>query len=170
MSKEAIEFYHWMMKNDTPENADKYFHWSDDDMYNEFLKQKNSTKENDIPHSDIRRMESEGVYEEKFQRNSSSPTYFNDEWNKVNNDVEQLMFDEAHVLDMVMNDMVKDFTDDDIECILEANDNPKEPNEALMDAALKHDDYNDDESTYVDGVDERPIKKETEYNDDSFDY
>ena len=174
MSKEAIEFYHWMMKNDTPENADKYFHWSDDDMYNEFLKQKNSTKENDIPHSDIRRMESEGVYEEKFQRNSSSPTYFNDEWNKSNDldttlsdGLEDEEWDEAHTLDMVMNDMVKDFTDDDIECILEANDNPKEPNEALMDAA---DDYNDDESTYVDGVDERPIKKETEYNDDEFDY
>ena len=38
MSKEAIEFYHWMMKNDTPENADKYFHWSDEDMFKEFLK------------------------------------------------------------------------------------------------------------------------------------
>ena len=149
MSKEAIEFYHWMMKNDTHENADKYFHWSDDDMYNEFLKQKNSTKENDIPHSDIRRMESEGVYEEKFQRNSSvlhkdftikSPTYFNDEWNK-SNDCE---YDEAHALDMVMNDMVKDMDIQDFE--------------------------NDDESTYADGVDERPIKKETEYNDDEFDY
>jgi len=156
MSKEAIEFYHWMMKNDTPENADKYFHWSDDDMYNEFLKQKNSTKENDIPHSDIRRMESEGVYEEKFQRNSSSPTYFNDEWNKVNNDVEQLMFDEAHVLDMVMNDMVKDMDIQDFE----------ESNDSFTNETFE----NDDESTYVDGVDERPIKKETEYNDDSFDY
>jgi len=71
---------------------------------------------NDIPHSDIRRMESEGVYEEKFQRNSSSPTYFNEEWNQSNK------FD------------------------------------------------NDDESKYADGVDERPIKKEVEYNDDEFDY
>ena len=37
--KEAIEFHRWMMKNDTIENADKYFHWSDEDMFNEFLKQ-----------------------------------------------------------------------------------------------------------------------------------
>ena len=77
----------------------------------------NSTNSNDIPHSEIRRMESEGVYEEKFQRNSSkSPTYFNEEWNQSNK------FD------------------------------------------------NDDESKYADGVDERPIKKEVEYNDDEFDY
>ncbi len=101
----------------------------------------NKLQDNDIPHSDIRRMESEGVYEEKFQRNSSkSPTYFNDEWNK-SNDCE---FDESHALDMVMNDMVKDMDIQDFE--------------------------NDDESTYADGVDERPIKKETEYNDDEFDY
>ena len=43
---------------------------------------------NDIPHSDIRRMESEGVYEEKFDKSNSSsdpnaPKYFNDEWNKT---------------------------------------------------------------------------------------
>jgi len=175
MSKEAIEFYHWMMKNDTPENADKYFHWSDEDMYNEFLKQKNSTKENDIPHSEIRRMESEGVYEEKFQRNSSSPTYFNDEWNKSNegHDWDTTLLDgledeewderfgypwddESHALDMVMNDMVKDFTDDDIQSITV----PSDDEEFLR----------DDESTYIDGVDERPIKKEVDYNDDEFDY
>lgn len=45
------------------------------------------TDNNDIPHSDIRRMESEGVYEEKFQGNSSNNpnsnhTYFQDEWNQ----------------------------------------------------------------------------------------
>ena len=39
ISKVAIEFHNWMMKNDTIENADKYFHWSDEDMFNEFLKQ-----------------------------------------------------------------------------------------------------------------------------------
>ena len=123
----------------------------------------NKLQDNDIPHSDIRRMESEGVYEEKFQRNSSvlhkdftikSPTYFNDEWNK-SNDCEydesndsftNETFDEAHALDMVMNDMVKDMDIQDFEI------------------------ENDDESTYADGVDERPIKKETEYNDDEFDY
>ncbi len=44
MNKEAIEFYRWMMKNDTVENAEKYFHWSDEDMFNEFLKQKQQYK------------------------------------------------------------------------------------------------------------------------------
>ena len=47
----------------------------------------NKLQDNDIPHSDIRRMESEGVYEEKFQGNSSNNpnsnhTYFQDEWNQ----------------------------------------------------------------------------------------
>lgn len=48
--------------------------------------------DNDIPHSDIRRMESEGVYEEKFgEPNSSSynHTYFHDEWNQdITEDIE----------------------------------------------------------------------------------
>ena len=39
ISKISIQFHHWMLKNDTIENADKYFHWSDEDMFNEFLKQ-----------------------------------------------------------------------------------------------------------------------------------
>jgi hypothetical protein len=39
ISKVSIEFHYWMLKNDTIENADKYFHWSDEDMFNEFLKQ-----------------------------------------------------------------------------------------------------------------------------------
>jgi len=44
------------------------------------------TDNNDNPHSDVRRMESEGVYEEKFSienSSSSTATYFNDEWNYV---------------------------------------------------------------------------------------
>jgi len=32
-ANEAIEFYQWMMKNDIAENAEIYFHWSDEDMY-----------------------------------------------------------------------------------------------------------------------------------------
>jgi hypothetical protein len=39
---------------------------------------------------------------------------------------------------MVMNDMVEDLSEDDIKTIVEANDNPKEPNEALKDAAIEH--------------------------------
>ena len=47
MSKEAIEFYRWMMENDTVENAEKYFHWSDEDMFNEFLKTKQQNNSSD---------------------------------------------------------------------------------------------------------------------------
>jgi hypothetical protein len=37
MEKEQmIEFYKWMKENDTEENAEKYFHYSDKDMLNEF--------------------------------------------------------------------------------------------------------------------------------------
>ena len=53
---------------------------------------------NDIPHSDIRRMESEGVYEEKFSEENSSKgnwchpnvddtIYFHDEWNQSPEDL-----------------------------------------------------------------------------------
>jgi hypothetical protein len=45
-ANEAIEFYRWMMKNDNAENAEIYFHWSDEDMFNEFIKQKHHDKAN----------------------------------------------------------------------------------------------------------------------------
>lgn len=116
----------------------------------------NKLQDNDIPHSDIRRMESEGVYEEKFSEKipqwtqshsgaSEHGVFFNDEWNsKVEYSLtKEDTFDESHALDVVLNDMVEDM---DIQ------------------------DFEDDESAYEDGVDERPIKKETEYNDEEFDY
>lgn len=46
-------------------------------------------------------------------------------------------FDEDHALDMVMNDMVKDFTDDDIEKIIDTNEKEIEPNQKLKSAAEK---------------------------------
>jgi len=36
----AIAFHQWMRVNDTKENADKYFHFTDKDMLNEFKKEK----------------------------------------------------------------------------------------------------------------------------------
>jgi hypothetical protein len=36
--KFAIEFHRWMRVNDTKENADKYFHYTDKDMLNAFKK------------------------------------------------------------------------------------------------------------------------------------
>lgn len=36
----AIDFYNWMRKNDTPENAEMWFGYSDQDMLNEFKKEK----------------------------------------------------------------------------------------------------------------------------------
>jgi len=35
----AIDFHQWMRINDTKENADKYFHFTDKDMLNEFKKE-----------------------------------------------------------------------------------------------------------------------------------
>ena len=35
----AIKFHRWMLENDTEQNAETYFHYSDEDMWNEFLKQ-----------------------------------------------------------------------------------------------------------------------------------
>lgn len=35
----AIEFYHWMRKNDTMENAEQFFHFTDEDMFNVFLEE-----------------------------------------------------------------------------------------------------------------------------------
>ena len=32
----AIDFYNWMRKNDTQENSNKYFHYTDKDMLNAF--------------------------------------------------------------------------------------------------------------------------------------
>jgi hypothetical protein len=34
----AINFHQWMRVNDTKENAEKYFHYTDKDMLNEFKK------------------------------------------------------------------------------------------------------------------------------------
>ena len=145
----------------------------------------NKLQDNDIPHSDIRRMESEGVYEEKFSEKipqwtqshsgaSEHGVFFNDEWNsKVEYNFTPYStvltpdeeFDESHALDMVLNDMVSDF--EVIQKIVEESPD-SQPNEELKEAA--EDFENDDESTYIDGVDERPIKKEVDYNDDEFDY
>jgi hypothetical protein len=36
----AIEFHNWMRSNDTQENADKWFHYTDKDMLNAFKEEK----------------------------------------------------------------------------------------------------------------------------------
>ncbi len=36
-SNEMKNFIEWMRVNDTPENAEKYFHYTDEDMFNEYL-------------------------------------------------------------------------------------------------------------------------------------
>jgi len=35
-SNESVNFIKWMHENDTPENAEKYFHYSNEDMFNEY--------------------------------------------------------------------------------------------------------------------------------------
>jgi len=36
----AIEFYRWMLKNNTPENTEKWFHYTDEDMFRAFLEER----------------------------------------------------------------------------------------------------------------------------------
>lgn len=36
----AIEFYRWMLESDTQENAEKWFGYSDEDMFNYFMEQR----------------------------------------------------------------------------------------------------------------------------------
>lgn len=38
--KFAIDFHRWMRVNDTKENAEKYFHYTDKDMLNAFKEEK----------------------------------------------------------------------------------------------------------------------------------
>ena len=54
-----------------------------------------------------------------------------DEWSNIEEDE---IIDEDHALDMVMNDMVKDFTEDDIKAIIKANENPPKPDPNLTSA------------------------------------
>ncbi len=37
--KIAIDFYRWMLKNDTMENAEQFFHFTDRDMFNVFIEE-----------------------------------------------------------------------------------------------------------------------------------
>ena len=46
--KEAIEFYQWMMKNDTPENCDRFVNHSDEDMFRVFKGQTNEQTNNQM--------------------------------------------------------------------------------------------------------------------------
>ena len=47
-------------------------------------------------------------------------------------------WDEDHQLDMVLNSMVEDLSEEDIKAIIEETQNPSEPNEALVEAAKKY--------------------------------
>lgn len=47
-------------------------------------------------------------------------------------------FDEDHALDMAMNKMLEDFSEEDIQEIINANEAELEPNEKLKQAAEDH--------------------------------
>jgi hypothetical protein len=55
--------------------------------------------------------------------------------------------DEDHELDMMLNSMVEDLSEEDIKAIIEENQNPAEPNEALVEAAKR---YNEDDKKKAD--------------------
>ena len=63
--------------------------------------------------------------------------------------IDDAEFDEDHELDLVLNDMVKDFTPADIETIVEANENPPAPNQKLKEAA---DNYLENNPTSVGAI------------------
>ena len=42
-AENAIAFHRWMQVNDTPENAERWFGYSDMDMYNEYMTQQTKT-------------------------------------------------------------------------------------------------------------------------------
>jgi hypothetical protein len=69
-SNEMANFIKWMHENDTPENAEKYFHYSNEDMFNEYQNELKgagvggeSIKENFIDSSPINN-ESPNTFEE----------------------------------------------------------------------------------------------------------
>jgi hypothetical protein len=50
-------------------------------------------------------------------------------------------WDEDHALDLVMNDMVKDFTEEDIQKIIDTNEEEIEPNEDLKEATSSYKEF-----------------------------
>jgi hypothetical protein len=56
----------------------------------------------------------------------------------MQNDEELGLYDEDHATDMVLNGMIDDLSEEDIKAIIESNENPPQPNEALIEAAEKH--------------------------------
>ena len=44
MKELILGFHRWMLKHDTADNAEQYFHYSDEDMLEEYLKEKEVRK------------------------------------------------------------------------------------------------------------------------------
>ena len=68
-SIKLANFMKWMRENDTPENAEKYFHYTDEDMYNEYLTELKgagaggeSIKENFIDSASVEQKSSDTMY------------------------------------------------------------------------------------------------------------
>ena len=69
-NKERLDFIKWMKENDTPENAEKYFHYTDEDMFNEYQNELKgagvggeSLKENFIDSSSVELGKLDKIYE-----------------------------------------------------------------------------------------------------------
>lgn len=57
---------------------------------------------------------------------------------KFEDGLDEEEWDEDHALDQVMNDMVSDFTEEDVKAIIDAVENPNDPIETLVDAAEQY--------------------------------
>ena len=94
-------------------------------------------------------------FRNQFDSENELGSSFEDEL--ANKEFENEEFDEDHALDMVMNDMVSDLSEEDIKTIVEESEKESEPNEELKRAA---EDYKKkvDESVIVNGME---LKKDT---------
>jgi hypothetical protein len=87
MDKLEKNFIKWMRENDTPENAEKYFHYTDEDMYNEYLNELKgagvggeSIKENFIDSSPISLEGSPNTFDSNDNTNDKRDIDFMYKW------------------------------------------------------------------------------------------
>ena len=70
----------------------------------------------------------------EMMKNDEELGLYNEDWEPVKEEE----FDDDHATDMVLNNMIDDLSESDIKMIIEANENPSEPNEALVNAAKSY--------------------------------
>jgi hypothetical protein len=96
-------------------------------------------------------------FRNQFDSENELGSSFEDEL--ANEEFENEEFDEDHALDMVMNDMVSDLSEEDIKTIVEESEKESEPNEELKQAAEEYKKKVDTSQTIDDDLSN--LKKDT---------